>query len=229
MAHNLLPEAPKVFYLYSRLISIYLYVINNILGTYNFIAWIEETFAMNRMIFLYNINRLVILTVIFALPGCTFMKLMTSRIEKPTFTYTGFEVVEASQSATRVNFLFSVHNPNEAGLKNVTCSYELFVEGKQILKGRHRDQNPCNDRLYGFIPRCEVCRKTDFIRSENNPRDDRSHLFWETCDLYRGRQRKTDFLRDEICTDCRYSSAAGRKDIGTDGTSNRILRTDAFL
>jgi LEA14-like dessication related protein len=136
MAHNLLPEAPKVFYLYSRLISIYLYVINNILGTYNFIAWIEETFAMNRMIFLYNINRLVILTVIFALPGCTFMKLMTSRIEKPTFTYTGFEVVEASQSATRVNFLFSVHNPNEAGLKNVTCSYELFVEGKQILKGK---------------------------------------------------------------------------------------------
>ena len=90
---------------------------------------------MDRMIFLYSMIRVVILALIFALPGCTFMKLMTTRLEQPTFTYTGSELVEASQSTTTVNFLFSVHNPNEAGLKSVTCSYELFVEGKKILKG----------------------------------------------------------------------------------------------
>jgi len=63
------------------------------------------------------------------------MKLMTNGLEKPTFTYTGFELVEASQNGTTVNFLFSVHNPNEAGLKSVICSYELFLEGKKILQG----------------------------------------------------------------------------------------------
>jgi hypothetical protein len=83
----------------------------------------------------YSIIRVVTLTLILALPGCTFTKLMTTRFEKPTFTYTGFELIEASQSKANVNFLFSAHNPNEAGLKHVTCTYELFVEGKKILTG----------------------------------------------------------------------------------------------
>jgi LEA14-like dessication related protein len=87
------------------------------------------------MKFSYGIIRLVFLALILALPGCTFIQLMTTRLEKPTFTYTGFELVETSQSSAIVNFLFTAHNPNEAGLKNVTCSYELFVEGKKILKG----------------------------------------------------------------------------------------------
>ncbi len=92
---------------------------------------------MDRMKFSYSIIRVVILALILALSGCTFIKLMTTRLEKPTFTYTGFELVEASQSRTIVNFLFSVHNPNEARLKSVTCSYELFVEGKKILTGNN--------------------------------------------------------------------------------------------
>ncbi len=81
------------------------------------------------------ILRVVIAALILALPGCLTMKLMTTRFEQPTFTYKGSELVEASQSRAIVNFLFSVHNPNEAGLKDATCSYELFVEGKKFLKG----------------------------------------------------------------------------------------------
>jgi len=96
---------------------------------------VPETFAMDRMIFSYNIIRVIIVGLILALPGCTFTKLMTTRFEKPTFTYTGSELVEASQGRAIVNFLFTAHNPNEAGLKNVTCSYELFVEGKKFLTG----------------------------------------------------------------------------------------------
>ena len=87
------------------------------------------------MIFSNRIIRVVILTLIFALPGCTFTKLLTTRFEKPTFTYKGSELVESSHSAAIVNFLFTAHNPNEAGLKNVTCSYELFVEGKKFMTG----------------------------------------------------------------------------------------------
>ena len=71
--------------------------------------------------------------LILALPGCLYTKLMTTPPEKPTFTYTGSELVETSQSGVIVNFLFSAHNPNEAGLKEVTCSYELFVEEKRFL------------------------------------------------------------------------------------------------
>ena len=87
---------------------------------------------MNRMKYSYNIIRVVILALILALPGCTFTKLMTTRFEKPTFTYRGAELVETSQSGVIVNFLFTAHNPNEAGLKNITCSYQLFVEGKKF-------------------------------------------------------------------------------------------------
>jgi len=94
----------------------------------------NKALNINRMKFSYNIIRLIILALILALSGCTFIKLMTTRLEKPTFTYTGFELVETSQNWAKVNFLFTAHNPNEAGLKNVTCSYELSVEGKKILK-----------------------------------------------------------------------------------------------
>ena len=79
---------------------------------------------------------MVILALILAQTGCTFTGLMTARLEKPTFTFTGSELVETSQSGAVVNFLFTAHNPNKAGLKNVTCSYELFVEGKKFLTGK---------------------------------------------------------------------------------------------
>lgn len=81
------------------------------------------------------IIRAIILSLLLALPGCTIAKLMTGRFEKPTFTYTGFELVETSQRGAVVNFLFIAHNPNETGLKNVICSYELFVEGEKFLTG----------------------------------------------------------------------------------------------
>ncbi len=95
----------------------------------------DETFAMDGMKLSYSILRVFIAALILALPGCFVTKLMTTRFEKPTFTYKGSELVEASQSRAVVNFLFSAHNPNEAGLKDVTCSYELSVEGKKFLKG----------------------------------------------------------------------------------------------
>jgi hypothetical protein len=91
--------------------------------------------AMARIKIFYSMIHVVILALILALPGCTFTKLLTTRFEKPTFTYRGAELVETSQSGVIVNFLFSAHNPNEAGLKNVTCSYELFVKEKKFMTG----------------------------------------------------------------------------------------------
>jgi hypothetical protein len=83
----------------------------------------------------YSIFLTIILALTLALPGCSFIKLITTRPEKPTFTYRGAELVESSQNGVLVNFLFTAHNPNEAGLKNITCSYELFVEEKKFLSG----------------------------------------------------------------------------------------------
>jgi LEA14-like dessication related protein len=92
-------------------------------------------------------NRLLILLLILVLPGCTFTRLMTMQFEKPTFTYTGVELVETSQSRVIANFLFTAHNPNEAGLKNVTLSYELYFEENKFAKGSdiHLDLNPKGD------------------------------------------------------------------------------------
>lgn len=90
---------------------------------------------MNKAKYLYDIILVNILALIITLPGCTFTKLMTTRFEKPTFTYKGAELVETSSSGVVVNFLFSAHNPNEAGIKNVTCSYELFVKEKKFMTG----------------------------------------------------------------------------------------------
>jgi hypothetical protein len=76
------------------------------------------------------------MALILALHGCAYTKLLTTRFEQPTFTYRGAELIEASQTRAIVNFLLTAHNPNEAGLKNVTCSYELYVEEKKILIGK---------------------------------------------------------------------------------------------
>jgi hypothetical protein len=102
----------------------------------DFSIGVPETFTMDSMKLSYSIIRVVIFALILTLPGCTFTKLMNTRFEKPTFTFAGSELVETSQSGATVNFLFTAHNPNEAGLKNVTCSYELFVEGKRFLTGK---------------------------------------------------------------------------------------------
>ncbi len=102
---------------------------------------------MDRMISSYRMIRVVIVALILALPGCVYTKLMTTQLEKPTFTYTGAELVETSQGGVIMNFLFSAHNPNEAGLKDVICSYELFVEKKKFLTGRNipLELNPKGD------------------------------------------------------------------------------------
>jgi hypothetical protein len=91
---------------------------------------------MDKKTFSYILIRTIILALILALSGCTYIKLITARPEKPTFTYRGAELVESSQSSVIMNFLFSAHNPNEAGLKNVICSYELFVEEKKFMSGK---------------------------------------------------------------------------------------------
>jgi late embryogenesis abundant protein len=80
-------------------------------------------------------RRAFVIILLFIMPGCSMTKLLTTRLEKPTFAYRGAELVEASQNGATLNFLFSAHNPNEAGLKNVSVSYELFVEGKKFLTG----------------------------------------------------------------------------------------------
>lgn len=90
---------------------------------------------MKRKKFSYVTICVIILALMLALPGCLFTKLMTTRFENPTFSFRGFELVEASQNRAIVNFLFTAHNPNHAGLKNVTCSYDLFVEGRKFLTG----------------------------------------------------------------------------------------------
>lgn len=80
-------------------------------------------------------NRLFAIAFLLILSGCAFARFAATPFEKPTFIYRGAELVETSQSRAVVNFLFSAHNPNDAGLKNASVSYELYVEGKRFLTG----------------------------------------------------------------------------------------------
>ncbi len=91
---------------------------------------------MDKRIYSYSVIYTIILALILVLPGCAYLKLVFAPPEKPTFTYKGAELVESTQNGVLVNFLFTAHNPNEAGLKNITCSYELFVEEKKFLTGK---------------------------------------------------------------------------------------------
>jgi len=83
-----------------------------------------------------NILRMAIVVLILALHGCAYTKLLTTRFEQPTFSFRGAELIETSQTGAVVDFLLTAHNPNKDGLKNVTCSYELYVEEKKILTGK---------------------------------------------------------------------------------------------
>ena len=94
---------------------------------------------MNHTKCLHSINRIFLFTLILGLSGCGLTRLMTTKLEKPTFTFTRFEVVETSQTQANVNFLFSAHNPNDVGLKNVFISYELFIEGRRFMTGNVTD------------------------------------------------------------------------------------------
>jgi LEA14-like dessication related protein len=93
------------------------------------------------------INRLAIAALVLFVSGCTLTRFFVATLEKPTFTYLSFELVEVSQGQAMVNFVFSAHNPNDVGLKNMLVSYELFVEGKYFLKGNdiHLELPPKSD------------------------------------------------------------------------------------
>jgi hypothetical protein len=97
---------------------------------------VPNLFVMDKIKYSHRTILAVIWALMLALSGCTFTKLITGQFEKPTFTFSRAELVETSQSGVIMNFLFIAHNPNEAGLKNITCSYELFVEGNKFLTGK---------------------------------------------------------------------------------------------
>lgn len=92
----------------------------------------ESTVGSGR---LSGLLRIAAFALVLLLPACTYWKLAATHFEKPTFTYRGIELGEATHGTLMVNFLFTAHNPNPAGIRNVTCSFDLFVEGKKFMTG----------------------------------------------------------------------------------------------
>jgi hypothetical protein len=45
------------------------------------------------------------------------------RVEKTVITYEKFEVKKITFKDTKVNFIYSVNNPNPIGLKNIKADY----------------------------------------------------------------------------------------------------------
>jgi hypothetical protein len=92
-------------------------------------------------------RRLITLLLLFTLSGCTLARLAATPFEKPTFTFVKSELIDTSQKRAIVDFIFVAHNPNKEGLKNVSVSYELYVEEKRLLIGTDVlfDLNPEGD------------------------------------------------------------------------------------
>jgi hypothetical protein len=80
--------------------------------------------------------RTVIALLLLVLPACAVTSLMTMHVEPPSFTYKGIEVLAIEKGRIIFDVLFTAHNPNDAGLRNVVCSYDLSVEGKKFLSGQ---------------------------------------------------------------------------------------------
>ena len=86
------------------------------------------------LIFLSIVSLLVFIT------GCSPVSLIQAlHPENPDIKYIDYTL--KSISAKQVNFVlnFSVKNPNQIGLKDITINYELFTEGRKILSGRETD------------------------------------------------------------------------------------------
>lgn len=78
----------------------------------------------------------LIASLLLLITGCNPVSLIQAlRPEKPEIKYIDYTL--KSVSAKQVNFVlnFSVKNPNQIGLKNITINYELFTEGRKILSG----------------------------------------------------------------------------------------------
>jgi hypothetical protein len=95
----------------------------------------------------HSVRLLITLFLLLVLSGCTFARLAATRFEKPTFTFVKSDLVDTSQNNATVNFIFVAHNPNKEGLRNVSVSYELFVQEKRLLIGTDVlfDLNPDGD------------------------------------------------------------------------------------
>jgi LEA14-like dessication related protein len=89
----------------------------------------------------------LVLVLVLTLSGCTLARIAATHFEKPTFTFVKSELADTSQSRATVNFIFLAHNPNKEGLKNVSVSYELFVQEKRLMIGSDVlfDLNPDGD------------------------------------------------------------------------------------
>jgi LEA14-like dessication related protein len=73
-----------------------------------------------------KIHRVCICTLFIAI-GSAALFAFSANLQKPKINYEKYEVKKVTFRDTKVNFIYSVDNPNPVGLKHISVDYDLYL------------------------------------------------------------------------------------------------------
>jgi LEA14-like dessication related protein len=77
-----------------------------------------------------KIRRLAICLLVILVGGVSLFAL-SAKLEKPKITYVKYEVKKVTFKDTKVDFIYSIDNPNPVGLKHISVDYALYLGYKE--------------------------------------------------------------------------------------------------
>ena len=80
-----------------------------------------------------RIKTLLVCLLLAALSGCTTLDRI---VQKPTATFSGFGLTDATLWQGTALFHFDVHNPNPIGIRANRVKYDLKINGKDFVSGK---------------------------------------------------------------------------------------------
>jgi len=83
-------------------------------------------------LYFYPTLLVTLLTLAMALAGCATLDQI---VQKPTATFSGMKLVDASLVQSTANFHFSVHNPNPVNIRASRITYDLKLNGRHFVRG----------------------------------------------------------------------------------------------
>ncbi len=69
------------------------------------------------------------------LVGCGFLLVATTEIKDPEVKYIDHHINKVTSQLIHIDVNLMAHNPNAIGLKNVFVNYEVYTQGKRLIRG----------------------------------------------------------------------------------------------
>lgn len=89
---------------------------------------------------------LISLAIIFGITSC-------DSLQSPTAKLLGYKVKESNLKFTNLEFTFLVNNPNPLGSQDISCQYQLLINGQKLAGGKSLGLTlPANDSKEIILP-----------------------------------------------------------------------------